>query len=198
MIQRICLAFLSLIFGALSPLPNLAAQSDVRATMAGLKQDMAIMDQQVRALRLEIEQMQRENTALRHRIVSIQSGETQITNISSAIDILRREYRVADESNKQAILVEVNRQIKALAEETQTAINVVASPEKIQPNIQPPVRFSEDYPKSGIKYTVLSGDTLSKIAHFHGSTIKDIQNANKIENPSLLQVNQTIFIPIAQ
>ena len=112
---------------------------------------------------------------------------------------MRQEYRAADEANKRVIIAEVSRQIESLAKETQGAINVVAQAASAQPNIATPVRFSEDYPKSGVEYTVRSGDTLSKIAREHGSTIKHIQNANKIVNPSRdLQVGQTIFIPIAQ
>jgi LysM repeat protein len=50
-----------------------------------------------------------------------------------------------------------------------------------------------------VTYTVQSGDTLTKIAREHGSSIKDIQNANKIANPARdLRVGQSIFIPIAQ
>lgn len=201
MMQRIRTATLIAILGAFSTLPNLSAQSDVRVTVAGLKQDMALLNQQVKALRLEIEQMRRDNAALLNQVRASQSNQTtqtQISNLSTAIDTLRREYRAADESNKQVIIAEVSRQIEALAKETQGAINTVASAANAQPNISTPVRFSDDYPTTGITYTVRSGDTLSKIARKHGSKTKDIQNANKIADPSKLQVGQTIFIPIAQ
>ena len=181
---------------------SLSAQNDVRVTVAGLNQDLAMLNQQVKALRLEIEQMRRDNTALQNQVRAAQSNQgtqAQITNLSAAIDTLRQEYRAADEANKRVIIAEVSRQIESLAKETQGAINVVAQAASAQPNIATPVRFSEDYPKSGVEYTVRSGDTLSKIAREHGSTIKHIQNANKIVNPSRdLQVGQTIFIPIAQ
>ena len=202
MTKRIRMASLIAMFGALMILPDLSAQNDVRVTVAGLKQDMALLSQEVRALRLEIEQMHRDNATLRTQVQAAQSNQTtqtQIANLSTAIDTLRREYRAADESNKKVIIAEVSRQIEALAHETQSALYSVAHATAAEPNISTPTHFADDYPKTGITYTVRSGDTLSKIARAHGSTIKHIQNANKIVNPARdLQVGQSIFIPIAQ
>ena len=55
--------------------------------------------------------------------------------------------------------------------------------------------FTEDYPKEGVSYTVQKGDTLSNIAHKTGAKMQDIINANKIADPTRLQVGQTLFIP---
>lgn len=194
---------LVLIAGAWIQLSPLAAQSDnLRVTVANLSQDVNLMAQQVKTLRLEIEEMRRENQRLRAQVSAASSNSdtnAQISNLSTAIDTLRREYRAADEAQKQQIIAEVTRQVEALAKETEKAINVVAEAVGQQPQVSTPVHFSEDYPETGITYTVRSGDTLSKIAREHGSTIKHIQNANKIVNPARdLQVGQTIFIPIAQ
>ena len=183
---------------------HLAAQSSdsLRVTVANLSQDVSELNQQVRTLRLEIEQMQRENNQLRAQVAAATSNNQtniQISNLSSAIDSLRREYQAADAAQKEQILGEVTRQMNALAKETQGAIITVANAVGNQPQVETPVHFSSDYPKTGVTYTVRSGDTLSKIARDHGSTIKHIQNANKIVNPAKdLQVGQTIFIPIAQ
>lgn len=181
----------------------LSAQSDnLRVTVANLSQDVSQLNQQVRTLRLEIEQMHRKNQQLRAQLAAATSNsqtDMQISNLSSAIDALRREYQAADASQKEQILAEMNRQMAALAKETQGAINTVAEAVGSEPQVSTPVHFSSDYPKTGITYTVRSGDTLSKIAREHGSNIKHIQNANKIVNPARdLQVGQTIFIPIDQ
>ena len=173
-----------------------AAQTDLRVSVADIKQDLATLIQQVKTLRLEVEQLRAENARLSNALaVDNTPGEAL-----AAVENLRQAYRQADEVQKQAILAEVNRQMQALAKETQTAIQAVAGAINSQPSTSPPaVEFSEDYPKTGKTYVVRSGDTLSKIARLHGSRIKDIQNANKIANPSRdLQVGQTIFIPIAQ
>jgi LysM repeat protein len=178
------------------------AQDNLRVTVANLTQDVSLLSQSLKTMRLEMEELHRENARLRAEIAAASSNtdtEAQISNLAQAIETLRREYRSADEVQKQQILAEVNQQVSALAKETQSAINSVANAVESQPRVAPSVHFSDDFPKTGKPYVVRSGDTLSKIARQHGSTVKYIQNANKIVNPSRdLQVGETIFIPIAQ
>ena len=58
--------------------------------------------------------------------------------------------------------------------------------------------FTEDYAKEGTSYTVQKGDTLSSIAQKTNARITDIVNANKISDPTRIQVGQTLFIPAAK
>ncbi|MFP4259624.1 MAG: LysM peptidoglycan-binding domain-containing protein [Opitutales bacterium] len=194
---------LALMTAICAPLNPSVAQSDsLRVVVANLNEDVGLLAQQVKTLRLEIEEMRRENARLRKQVDSARANgytEAQIDDLTSAIETLRREYREADEAQKAQITKEVTRQVEALAKETEKAIGVVAEAVGAEPQVNSPVHFSEDYPETGITYTVRSGDTLSKIAREHGSTVKHIQNANKIVNPARdLQVGQTIFIPVAQ
>ena len=199
MLLRSC--FLCMILAAQTTLiPAIAfAQSDVRVAVAGLKQDLSLLSQEVRTLRLEIEQLSRENSALRARITSNeadQSLQEQLKAISFGIEKVRLEYKAADSKNKVTIIAELNQQIEVLTKKVQAAIHSVAN---AQPKTSIPPKFYDDYPKTGVSYTVESGDTLSAIARIHGSSTKHIQNANKIVNPSRdLQRGQTIFIPIPQ
>lgn len=202
MIKSYFSVFLCLI-GVCVFLTPAAAQSDnLRVSVANLSQDVSLLTQSVKTMRLEIEELHRENTRLRAQVAAASSTrdtDAQISNLSSAVEALRQEYRAADEAQKQQILAEVSRQIKALARETQAAINTVAKAVDSQPQVEATVSFSSDYPKTGVTYVVRSGDTLSGIARAHGSTIKHIQNANKIVNPSRdLKVGETVFIPVAQ
>jgi LysM repeat protein len=195
---RALLSFIS-VFLLVSPA---AAQDNLRVAVANLSQDVNLLGQGLKTVRLEIEELRRENARLRSQVSTASSKSdtnAQISNLSVAIETLRREYGSADAQQKQQILAELNRQISVLAKETQVAINSIAKAAYNQPKVATPVHFSDDFPKTGKTYVVRSGDTLSKIARDHGSTIKHIQNANKIVNPSKdLQVGETIFIPISQ
>lgn len=193
-LNMIVIAALSALF-ALQPV---AAADSVRVAVADLKQDMASVQREVRALLLEVEQLRRENESLRSAL-NAASTQEQISQMVASLQNLRREFEQADKLTEQAIMLKVKRQMESLANQMQTALESVSKAVSSQPNIQPTVRFTEDYPQTGVTYTVRSGDTLTKIAREHGSTIKDIQNANKIANPSRdLRVGQSIFIPIAQ
>lgn len=182
--------------------PVAAESSSLRVSVANLSQDVGLLAQQVKTLRLEIEDLRRENTRLRAQVSSASSNnevQAQLSRLSTAIDSLRREYRQADDVQRKQIIAEVTRQMNALGRETQSAINSVANAVDSTPSIEQPVYFSEDYPKTGKPYVVRSGDTLSGIARKHNSTVKYIQNANKIANPAKdLRVGETIFIPISQ
>jgi LysM repeat protein len=187
------------VFLLISPV---VAQDNIRVTVANLGQDVNLLGQSLKTMRLEIEELRRENARIRAQVAAASSKSdtnAQISNLSIAIETLRREYGSADAQQKQQILAELNRQISALAKESQAAINSIAKAAYNQPQVTTPVHFSDDFPKTGKTYVVRSGDTLSKIARDHGSTIKHIQNANKIVNPSKdLQVGEIIFIPISQ
>jgi LysM repeat protein len=55
--------------------------------------------------------------------------------------------------------------------------------------------FGEAYSKEGVSYTVLKGDSLGAIAKKTGAKAQDIIDANKIMDPSKIQVGQVLFVP---
>lgn len=48
---------------------------------------------------------------------------------------------------------------------------------------------------SPVQYTIVAGDTLTKIATQYGVTVKDIMRANNIANPNYIQPGQVLIIP---
>lgn len=171
------------------PLP-----ADAGRQLAVLSQDVALLRQQLGQVQLQMEATQRENAELRRRLESAGSGLATVTQMQDQLAALRAEYREADARNRREVVVELGRQIESLATQTDTALKALARSIEATPT-PVAVSFTDDYPQTGVPYTVQRGDTLSTIARRFNSTVRDIQNANRIVDPSLLRVGQTIFIP---
>lgn len=195
---------------ALSPLATHAAKDrdkrnlvdPTRVEIAGLKEDIALLRREVREFTLQVERLSRENHALKKWVETISNDRTRILESFATISDLRREIEAlrveltAEETRRNAeLLSEVSRQMVALASQTEEAVNSLANAVNARPEVKKPVKFSSDFPKNGVTYTVKRGDTLSGIASMFGSTVVDIQNANKIPDPSRLMAGQTIFVP---
>jgi len=183
----------------------LRGQSNISQQLADLTQDVAALNRQVGQMQLRLEAQQRQNTALREsldRVVKQQNDLVSAYNSSlqttqKQVAALRAEFKAADAAQKEAVIAEVSRQIDGLAAQTQQALDQLAEAIGSMPGeLQPQVEFSEDYPENGVLYTVKRGDTLSGIARRLDSTVKDIQNANKIVDPARdLRVGDVIFVP---
>ncbi len=197
---------LPLIFVSGSIFSGLQAQQDnLRSALANLTEDVRLLAQRVGVLQIEVEELRRENAQLRRQVTAAQSNDQSqqtradiLRTLESRMETLRREFRQADEAQKKEIIAEVTRQVDSLGRETQRAIQGMADAINQTPNISTPHRFSDDYPSTGVEYTVRRGDSLSKIAREHGATVRDIQNANRIADPRALQAGQVIIIPIRE
>ncbi|HUL55084.1 MAG TPA: LysM peptidoglycan-binding domain-containing protein [Opitutaceae bacterium] len=176
--------------------PSLRAQgmnpaNSAAFELASLREDVRLLSQRVGELGLRIEQLERDNGDLRSK-----SSQTYATlaQLNQAIADAERTMQAAMRDQKRETLQQVSAQLEKLANETQAAINALAKGAATRPAVSTP-SFTEDYPKEGVSYTVQKGDTLSSIAHKTGAKMQDIVNANKIADPTRLQVGQTLFIP---
>ena len=149
-----------------------------------------MLKREVGNLRLEVEQLSRENAALERKI-------QQMKNSSSSTDLVRAQMAsVRSDVSSREIVSIVKKDIEALAAQTNDAVQKLAKAIGQRPQAEMPKSFGDDYPKMGITYTVKSGDTLGKIARAKNSKIKWIQDANKIADPNRgLRVGESIFIP---
>lgn len=173
-----------------------------RVEIAGLKEDIALLRREVRQLTLQVERLSGENHALKKRVKMSSNERTQLLKSFATASALRREIEAlreeltVEETRRNAELVsEISRQMIEWASQTDEAMNSLTEAIRAQPVVKNPVHFSSDFPKSGVVYTVKRGDTLSGIATILGSTVTNIQNANKIPDPSRLMAGQTIFVP---
>lgn len=49
-----------------------------------------------------------------------------------------------------------------------------------------------------MKYTVKKGDTLSKIARTHNTTVSELAKLNNIQNVNLVRVGQVLTLPVKE
>lgn len=179
---------------------TLSAQSapPVQARLAGLEQDVQQLRRQLGALRLEMETLIRENQALRQALADQSAGPREDyvprSELTRTLRTLQREFERANVSQKDEIIELVSSQVEKLAAQTQSALGALAKTIEGRPQVPQVVTFSDNYPKSGINYTVRSGDSLGKIAREQNSTVQWIRDANRLAT-DLIYPNQELFIP---
>jgi len=195
--RRSCFCHVGGLTAALALFPVLVAAQGVSPTnspayeLASLREDVRLLSQRVGDLSLRVEQLERANNSLQAK-----SNQAYITlaQLNEAIADAQKTTQIALREQKRETLQQVSVQLEKLANETQAAINALAKGAATRPAVTTPT-FSDNYPKEGASYTVQRGDTLSSIAHKTGAKMQDIINANKIADPTRLQVGQTLFIP---
>ncbi|MBE2213446.1 MAG: LysM peptidoglycan-binding domain-containing protein [Opitutaceae bacterium] len=166
--------------------PALRAQ-DLNAVIAGLREDIRILDERTRQLTVEVEQLKRENSGLR---AQGDANYVTMAQMTAALADLERALRAGDKE----LAIQLTQQMERLAKQTNAALDALAKGSAR--STAPAVQFTPLPANTpGTTYEVQPGDTLASIATRFGSTVKDIQNANKIADPTKLQVGQTLFIP---
>lgn len=187
-------SFRLLVLAPLLALPfGLFAQSanSPAAELANLREDVRLLVQRVGELSLRVEQLETENTRLTKLATGAQDNAATIAQLNAAIADLTRDIKTANAQTKSEVLAVVANQMEALAKQTNAALDAVSRNRASAG----PVAFSDNFPKEGVTYTVQRGDTLSSIAQKTGARLNDIVNANKIVDPTKVQVGQVLFIP---
>jgi LysM repeat protein len=157
--------------------------------MANLREDVRGLVQRVGELSLRVEQLERQNAELRDKVSATGPAYATLAQLNDAITELRRAINAGDAATAERTAA----QIKKLGEATNAALDSLARGMATRPSV--PAVFNDNYPKEGVSYTVQKGDTLAVIAKKTGAKSSDIINANKIADPSRIQVGQTLFIP---
>lgn len=171
-----------------------AQRADPRAVeLANLREDVRLLQQTVAELQTTLEQVQRDNAALHSQAETGRAAYATLAQVNDAIARLRQTTDAALAEQKRDILQTVAQQISKLAKETNAAIAAVAKGQATRPTIT--TQFADDFPKEGVTHTVQTGETLSVIAKKYGVPLKNIQNANRLADPTKILVGQSLFIP---
>ncbi len=164
--------------------------------VANLREDVRDLSQKMNDLSLRVEQLEHENAELTAHAAGAGRNFATQNQLNEGLADLNRTLQAAIADAKADTLQQVSGQVEKLARQTNAALDSVGrgAPAKA-PAAAAPAAFSENYPKEGVSYTVQRGDTLALIAKKTGAHLTDIVNANKISDPSRIQVGQTLFIP---
>lgn len=168
-----------------------AQSENVAAIVAGMREDIRILDERTRALNAEIEQLKRENRELREGGGA--GKNVSPADLAAAVADLERAIRAGDKD----VALQLTKQLERHATQVQQALDTLAKSPGVRPPSTSGPAFTPDpnYPKTGITYKVEAGDTLAGIAQRNNSSVVWIQSANMIADPRALQVGQTLFIP---
>jgi LysM repeat protein len=161
--------------------------------LANLREDVRMLVQRVGELSIRVEQLEKENADLVRATSGAQQNVATLSQLNTAIADLTRDIKAANAQTKSEVLAVVATQMENLAKQTNAALDGISRGRSSAPAA--PVAFSDNFPKEGVPYTVQPGDTLSKIAQKTGAKVNDIINANKIADPTKVQVGQVLFIP---
>ena len=184
--------FSRLLLGFAVALPALAQSASPQVELANLREDVRGMAQRLGDLTLRMEQLERENSALRAKAGSSERSFATLSQLRESLADLSRELKAAIATSKTETLQQVAGQMEKLANQTNAALDSLAKTQAARPTVQ---SFNEGYAKEGVSYTVQKGDTLAVISKKTGARQQDIINANKLTDPSRIVVGQTLFIP---
>lgn len=182
-----CAALLVSVSAAQTPGSNLGFE------VANMREDLRGLVQRVGELTLRVEQLERENSSLRRATAGLDQTYATVSQLNAAIADVNQALRSGDNATRD----QAANAIKELARQTNAAVDSLAKGMAQRAAITTP-SFTDDFPKEGGQYTVQRGDTISSIAARTNTSVKDILNANRITDPTKIQVGQTLFIPGAK
>lgn len=194
--------------GESSSRPATEAPARAAPEVLHLREDMRLMQARMAEMENNLEEMMRRNVALQSRLRELENNlqgsmEQNFATVSQ-LERVREELRTyaAEEGrrSRRESITEATRLVEDLSRQTQAALDTLARSINTRPTgggaTTTPRQFSEDFPREGVTHVVARGETLSGIAQRYGSSVRDIQNANRIDRPETIQVGQTLFIPI--
>ncbi len=165
--------------------------------LANLREDVRLLSQRVGEFQARLEQLENENRELRSKAAGAAQSYATIAQLNESVADLNRLIKSSSSAAKSETLQQVSGQIEKLVRQTNAAIDAMNKAASVSrsPVAAAPPTFSDDYPKEGTTYIVQKGDNIGSVAKKTGGSIKDIINANKLEDPSKIHTGQSLFIP---
>jgi LysM repeat protein len=179
--------------------PRAPAQTE----LADLQEDVRGLSQRLGDLSLRVEQLEHENAELKAKAAGLERGRDAVTpeELNGAVADLNAAIKSAVAASREEILQQVATQMENLAKQTNAALDSMGRPGaavQARATAQAPAArpaFGDSYSKVGVSYTVQKGDSVGIIAKKTGAKTQDIIDANKLLDPSRIQVGQVLFVP---
>jgi LysM repeat protein len=176
-----------------------ARRASAQAEVADLREDVRGLTQRVNDLSLRVEQLEHDNAQLKARLDSPGKPRDAVTaeQLNGAVADLNASIKTAVDSSRTQILQTVATQMENLAKQTNQALDSVAR-NAAAAQVAAPIQHAtqeNSAPRQGASYTVQKGDTVGLIAKKTGARVQDIVDANKLLDPSKIQVGQVLIIP---
>lgn len=143
-----------------------------------------------RQLSEQMQVLNRNQELLETRLARLEAQASAAPRSQDEITALRRDIqlvRTERETLKKEITDDLAARIEKIAARQQAEISAARA--------APSRSTSASAGRSGYEHKVERGQTLSEIARGYGKSMDVIMKANKITNPSSLQVGQILFIP---
>lgn len=175
---------------------SLVAQQPSARQVAGLEQDVAELRTEVAKLAQQMADLQAEVRQLRGRPAAAPAGDREA--ILAEVDRRNVALRADLDRALAAFTKQVNQALAARGPVAPVPAASPTSPEAAPSSptaAAPAPELPADMPRTGIRYKVRAGDTLSGIARRQNSKVEWILKANQMDNPNALRVDDEIFIP---
>ena len=192
---KLCFPFFIWVFAS-----TLIAQNstlDPRLRLTHLEEELSLIKRSLGIIELELEGIQAQQKKQQQAINKLIKMETMKKPSSSENLSLNDLKKMTDALRAEALSSrkDILKRIEDLASQAEKSLNLLRKSFLDTRTSKNPPSFNNDYPKQGIEYTVMAGDTLGKISKKFNSKVSWIQNANKITDPKKLNIGKILFIP---
>jgi nucleoid-associated protein YgaU len=160
---------------------------------ANMQEDIRGLTQKVNDLSLRVEQLEHQSSDAGAQNSAPSQGYATLVQLNAAVTELNHTIEVATAASKSDILDDVAVQMQKLVRQVNSAL-AAAGRGRPAPAAGD-AGSGSDFPTTGVSYTVQKGDTVELIAKRTGARVQDIIDANKLADPSLIRVGQSLFIP---
>ena len=183
-------SFLSTLFAQNGTIDPIIRLTNLEEELSFIKRSLGIIDLEIEGIKAQQKKQQEMINRLMKMATAKKSSSSEsisLNNLKQMMDALRSE-RIASRTD-------ILKRIQNLASQTEKSLNLLRQSVLDTNPSKKPSSFNNDYPKHGIEYTVMLGDTLGKISKKFNSKISWIKNANKMKNPDKLTPGEILFIP---